>query len=132
MARAILARGSPRAAPATGEDRVRPPGVGEGNLLDGRTYTNPVQIAKLLEAALEQEMVVEISYISRGKQTTRSIEPLEIEGRAVVARCRLRNDERTFHLSRISQARATGERTDEDEDEDPFEGGELVLLERRR
>ncbi|MGH2732019.1 MAG: helicase C-terminal domain-containing protein [Actinomycetota bacterium] len=132
LARAILARGSPRAAPATGEDRVRPPGVGEGNLLDGRTYTNPVQIAKLLEAALEQEMVVEISYISRGKQTTRSIEPLEIEGRAVVARCRLRNDERTFHLSRISQARATGERTDEDEDEDPFEGGELVLLERRR
>jgi len=108
---------APPGRPAAPEPVVSP-GRGAGpkamrdlQLLDGRTAQRPSEIKDLIEVAVDEQMVVEIVYVSQdGRRTTREIEPLETSRLGVDAWCRLRDDERHFVFSRIQSARATGTR----------------------
>jgi len=83
-----------RAAPVGFEDRLPEP---IGPLLDK------------LEAAIEEEAVIEIEYYtaSRAHTTVRRVEPLRLEWRGdvayLVAYCHLRGDQRTFRVDRIER-----------------------------
>ncbi|MGH2690105.1 MAG: WYL domain-containing protein, partial [Actinomycetota bacterium] len=84
-------------------------------LMDGRLCRLPREIRRLLELGVQHSAAVEIQYLSgMGETTQRVIEPLESDRSSVTALCRLRGDERTFWLSRIRWARATGEHFEPD------------------
>jgi hypothetical protein len=85
------------------------------SLMDGRLCRIPREIRRLLELGVQHSAAVEIQYLSGvGETTQRTIEPLESDRSSVTARCRLRGDERTFWISRIRWARATGEHFEPD------------------
>jgi hypothetical protein len=82
------------AAPATGADA---------------TVTAPAEIAALCKQAAETQAAVELAYRRRdGVETVRVVEPRVLRAGLVTAWCRLRQDERTFDLSRILWARPAG------------------------
>lgn len=63
----------------------------------------PQDIMTLLSQALARHNVVTIRYDSKGfRKTTRDIEPINSDGIFCHAYCRLRQDFRTFRISRIS------------------------------
>lgn len=100
------------AAPPKAKRKPLEAGAPLPGLLDGRTLTDRRDIVKLVELAIEEALVLEVSYLSltSGRRTLRQIEPMVLENGALVAWCRLRDDERRFVLAGIEWARATGER----------------------
>jgi hypothetical protein len=114
--------GSPdiaRVAAAVAEDAARPPSAGPApvadSLMDGRLCRAPKEIRRLVELGVQLSAVLEIQYLSgTGETTVREIEPVAADRSSVTALCRLRGDERTFWLSRIRWARATGEHFEPD------------------
>jgi predicted DNA-binding transcriptional regulator YafY len=64
----------------------------------------PAEQRRLLADAIDHDGEVRIGYIdSAGQRTVRVIEQLVLDGDAVVAWCRLRDDERQFLLERITE-----------------------------
>ncbi len=64
---------------------------------------HPQDITLLLNKAIEHHNVATIHYDSKGfRKTTRDIEPLSSNGTYCHAYCRLRQDFRTFRISRIT------------------------------
>jgi len=73
------------------------------------TVTAPAEIAALCKQAAETQAAVELAYRRRdGVETVRVVEPRVLRAGLVTAWCRLRQDERTFDLSRILWARPAG------------------------
>lgn len=120
-------RGRPRLGPAdvsriaaaVAEDAARPPGASPApvadSLMDGRLCRVPKEIRRLVELGVQHSAVLEIQYLSgAGETTVREIEPVEADRSSVTALCRLRGEERTFWISRIRWARATGEHFEPD------------------
>jgi hypothetical protein len=108
-----------RIAAAVAEDAARPPAPGPApvadSMMDGRLCRSPKEIRRLVELGVQHSAVLEIQYLSgTGETTVREIEPLEADRSSVTALCRLRGDERTFWISRIRWARATGEHFEPD------------------
>jgi XPB/Ssl2-like helicase family protein len=108
-----------RIAAAVADDAARPPGAGPApvadSLMDGRLCRAAKEIRRLVELGVQHSAVLEIQYLSgAGETTVREIEPVEADRSSVTARCRLRGDERTFWISRIRWARATGEHFEPD------------------
>jgi hypothetical protein len=108
-----------RIAAAVAEDAARPPAAGPApmadSLMDGRLCRSSREIRRLIELGVQHSAVLEIQYLSgAGETTVREIEPVEADRSSVTARCRLRADERTFWVSRIRWARATGEHFEPD------------------
>jgi Helicase conserved C-terminal domain len=107
--RAPAANGRPAATgPASPPARPgRPRGTGSPA---AATVTAPAEIAALCKRAADANTAVEIAYRRRdGEETTRVIEPSMLRAGLVTAWCRLRQDERTFDLSRILWARPARE-----------------------
>ena len=111
-------------APAGTAPAGAKPAPGPG-LPGAGAYRNPIDIRQLMEVAAIEEMVVEISYLtSKGHTATLLIEPFDVDRAKVHAWCRQTDAEKTFSLTRIVWARATGERTtDDDDDDDEFDDG---------
>jgi predicted DNA-binding transcriptional regulator YafY len=136
----------------------RQDGPVERGLLDGRWHDARALVRRLLELARDRALVVEIEYVSSdGRSTQREVEPESLQADWLSGWCRLRGDEREFHLDRIARARATREHFDPldrsvllgfdddgdlDEDDDPCDGprdeehdgagGAVVVLTPRR
>ena len=73
------------------------------------TVTAPAEIAALCKRAAETQAAVELAYRRRdGVETVRVVEPRALRAGLVTAWCRMRQDERTFDLSRILWARPAG------------------------
>jgi predicted DNA-binding transcriptional regulator YafY len=104
--RAPAANGRPAATPPASPP-ARPRGTGNPA---ATTVTAPAEIAALCKRAADANTAVEIAYRRRdGEETTRVIEPSVLRAGLVTAWCRLRQDERTFDLSRILWARPARE-----------------------
>jgi hypothetical protein len=87
------------------------------------TCTNPDDVRRLLEWAANEEVVVEIAYVtSRGRTSMRKVEPYAVLGSRLYAICHLTGAELAIQLVRVASARATGDPVDDEEDEG------LVLL----
>jgi Helicase conserved C-terminal domain/WYL domain len=94
-----------RPAAAAPPTRSGPP-RGAGEPAASTTVTAPAEIAALCKHAADTNTAVEMAYRRRdGEETTRVIEPSMLRAGLVTAWCRLRQDERTFDLSRILWAR---------------------------
>jgi hypothetical protein len=102
--------GNGRPATAAPPTRSGPPrGAGEPAAAS-TTVTAPAEIAALCKHAADTNTAVEMAYRRRdGEETTRVIEPSMLRAGLVTAWCRLRQDERTFDLSRILWARPARE-----------------------
>lgn len=107
LAQAIRTGPKPDAPKAPAASRAKP----RGGRRPGVTAHDRGDIRDLLQVAIAEGRVVEISYTAAdGAETTREIEPLDIDGAFVDAWCRLREDERRFAIGGIGSARMTGER----------------------
>jgi hypothetical protein len=92
-----------------GAARPAPAAAGGAMPAADETVTAPAEIAALCKRAAETQAAVELAYRRRdGVETVRVVEPRALRAGLVTAWCRMRQDERTFDLSRILWARPAG------------------------
>ena len=89
-------------------------------------------VASVLQDAVADQEVVELRYRGPdGTLSTRTVEPIGLITRHrvwyLMAWCRTTDDHRSFRLDRLEEARATGERAP-DRDDDPGETGRTTRL----
>ncbi|MDQ6726787.1 MAG: helicase-associated domain-containing protein, partial [Actinomycetota bacterium] len=121
---ALRRRPLPTTAPPTTAPPMRPARTPEPGLMPEprlMEIDRPTLIAKdprairgLLGEACEEYWVVRLSYVGDGGRSTElTVEPTDIEGRALYAACFPRGDERTFHVDRIEWVRVLTEAEEE-------------------
>jgi hypothetical protein len=114
--------------------RAPAPALSSGHMPAGdqgceSTCTNPDDIRRLLELAADEELVVEIGYVtSRGRTSMREVEPYMVLSTRLYATNHLTGAELTIRLDRVASARVTGQADGEDLDDDPEGRSEGMIL----